>query len=163
MVPEMRVGTGYDVHRLVEGRPLFLGGVRIEHERGLEGYSDADALLHAVMDALLGAAGLEDIGHHFPPGDERFRNASSVRLLAEVGAIIASDRWAVVNIDTTVLAEQPKLAPHLPAMKRIIGETLGLAEGRIGLKATTNERLGFIGRGEGIAAIAVALLARLEQ
>ncbi len=159
----VRVGTGYDVHRLVKGRPLVLGGVTIPHETGLEGHSDADALLHAVMDALLGAAGLEDIGHHFPPDDERFLNASSLGLLATVRSLVEDAGWSVVNVDSTVVAERPKLAPHLPAMRRAIGEVLGLSEREVGIKATTNEGLGFVGRREGIAAIAVALLARREE
>lgn len=162
MIPEMRVGTGYDIHRLVAGRPLFLGGVEIAHDRGLEGYSDADTLLHAIMDALLGAAGLEDIGHHFPPGDERFRNASSLKLLCEVRRLLAQKGWQVVNVDSTVIAEQPKISPHLAKMKKNIGDTLGIDESSVGIKATTNEKLGFLGRCEGIAAMAVALLARLE-
>ncbi len=158
----MRVGIGYDVHRLVEGRSLVLGGVAIPHEVGLEGHSDADALLHAVMDALLGAAGLDDIGHHFPPGDDRFRGISSRELLAEVRRLVEGAGWRVVNVDSTVVAERPKLAPHLPGMKQAIGETLGLAQSRVGIKATTNEGLGFLGRQEGIAAMAVALIARRE-
>lgn len=163
MVPAIRVGTGYDVHRLVEGRPLVLGGVTIQHESGLEGHSDADALIHAIMDALLGAAGLEDIGHHFPPSDERFRNASSLGLLATVRTLVEEAGWSVVNVDSTVVAERPKLAPYVALMKRAIGEVLGLSEREIGIKATTNEGLGFAGRREGIAAMAVALLARREE
>lgn len=163
MAGEMRVGTGYDVHRLVEGRPLHLGGVRIEHDRGLEGYSDADVLLHAIMDALLGAAALGDIGHHFPSGEERYRNASSLKLLAEVRSMLRAAGWCVVNVDSTVIAERPRLAPHLGTMKKAIGETLGIAEAAVGIKATTNERLGFVGRGEGIVAMAVALLARQDE
>ena len=160
----MRVGIGYDVHRLVEGRSLVLGGVAIPHEVGLEGHSDADALLHAVMDALLGAAGLDDIGHHFPPGDDRFRGISSRELLAEVRRLVEGAGWRVVNVDSTVVAERPKLAPHLPEMKQAIGETLGLAQSgeEVGIKATTNEGLGFLGRQEEIAAMAVALIARRE-
>ncbi len=158
----LRVGTGYDVHRLVEGRPLFVGGVRIEHERGLEGHSDADVLLHAVMDALLGAAGLGDIGQQFPPGDERFRGASSLTLLATVRSLLERAGWCVLNVDSTVVAERPKLAPHLASMRRAMGEALGISEGQIGIKATTNEGLGSLGREEGIAAISVALLARRE-
>ena len=159
----IRVGTGYDVHRLVEGRPLVLGGVVIQHELGLDGHSDGDALLHAVMDALLGAAGLEDIGHHFPPGDERFRNASSLRLLATVRSLVEEAGWNVVNVDSTVVAERPKLAPYLPLMKGAIAKVLGISEREVGIKATTNEGLGFAGRHEGIAAMAVALLVRREE
>ncbi len=163
MAAQMRVGMGYDTHRLVVGRPLVLGGVRMDHTRGLEGFSDADALLHAIMDAMLGGAGLDDIGHHFPPGDERFRNASSLKLLGVVRSLVEQAGWLVVNVDSTVLAERPKLAPYVPAMKRAIGEVLGVSEGQVGIKATTNEGLGFVGRGEGIAAMAVVLLARQEE
>jgi 2-C-methyl-D-erythritol 2,4-cyclodiphosphate synthase len=158
----MRVGTGYDVHRLVAGRPLVLGGVTIPHELGLDGHSDADALLHAVMDALLGAAGMEDIGHLFPPEDQRFKNASSLGLLAEVAKRIGQAGWKVANVDSTVIAERPKLAPHLGSMKEAISGILRLETSRIGIKATTNEGLGFAGRREGIAAMAVALLVRRE-
>lgn len=157
---EMRVGTGYDVHRMVAGRRLVLGGVHIPHDRGLEGHSDADALLHAIMDALLGAAGLKDIGHYFPNDDERFKDASSLKLLAEVRRLLATEGWMVINVDSTVIAEQPKLSPYLGDMKRAVGETLGIAEAAVGIKATTNEKMGFLGRGEGIAAMAVVLLAR---
>jgi 2-C-methyl-D-erythritol 2,4-cyclodiphosphate synthase len=159
----IRVGTGYDVHRFVDGRPLFLGGVAIPHDRGLEGHSDADALLHAIMDSLLGAAGLDDIGHQFPPADERFRDASSLKLLASVWDLVGHAGWQVVNVDSTVIAERPKIASFLPSMKKAIGDALGISEREIGIKATTNEGLGFVGRGEGIAAIAVALLVRREQ
>ncbi len=163
MAVEFRVGTGYDVHRLTPGRPLVLGGVRIEHERGLEGWSDADVLLHAIMDALLGAAGMGDIGQQFPPGDERFRNVPSLKLLEAVRSLIDGAGWRVVNVDSSVLAERPALAPHVAAMKRVIGETLGIEAAQVGIKATTNEGLGFAGRQEGIAAIAVALLSRQEE
>ncbi len=159
----LRVGTGYDVHRLARGRPLILGGVAIQHERGLDGFSDADVMVHAIMDALLGAAGLGDIGQQFPPGDERFWNASSLRLLAAVRALVEGAGWHVVNVDSTVVAERPKLAPHMALMKKRLSETLGISDGQVGIKATTNEGLGFVGRGEGIAAIAVALLARQEE
>ncbi len=163
MNADIRVGMGYDVHRLEMGRPLVLGGVPIPHDLGLEGHSDADALLHALMDALLGAAGLEDIGHHFPPGDERFRDASSLKLLAEVRSLIEAAGWRVVNVDSTVVAERPKLAPHLPRMKQAIGQVLDIPTGAVGIKATTNEGLGFAGRQEGVAAMAVALLARQDE
>lgn len=159
---DVRVGIGYDVHRLAPGRSLVLGGVTIPSDLGLEGHSDADALLHAVMDAILGAAGLEDIGHHFPPGDERFLGASSRGLLEEVRHLVERAGWQVINIDTTVVAERPKLAPYLRAMKVAIGESLRVDESRVGIKATTNEGLGALGRGEGIAAMAVALLSRRE-
>ena len=162
MAAHIRVGIGYDSHRLVEGRPLMLGGVRLQYHLGLEGYSDADALLHAVMDAMLGAAGLADIGHHFPPGDERFRDASSIVLLRTVRSMLAEAGWGVVNVDSTVVAERPRLASYLPSMRRTMSEALGIPEGQVGIKATTNEGLGFIGRGEGIAAMAVVLLAPQE-
>lgn len=157
-VIRLRVGTGYDVHRLVEGRRLLLGGVGIEHSRGLEGHSDADVLLHAVMDALLGAAGLGDIGQHFPPGDERYRDASSLVLLGTVRSMVEEAGWCVANVDSTLVAEEPRLAPHMPAMRAAVGSALGIGCEQVGIKATTNEGLGFVGRGEGIAAIAVALL-----
>ncbi len=163
MAFEMRAGIGYDVHRLVQGRPLVLGGVRIEHPLGLEGHSDADVLLHAVMDALLGAAGLGDIGCHFPPNDERFRNAPSLGLMATVRSLLEQAGWRVVNVDSTLVAERPRVSPFLPAMKRAVAEALGISEGQVGIKATTNEGMGFAGRGEGIAAMAVALLASREE
>lgn len=163
MAMQVRVGTGYDAHRLVEGRPLYLGGVRIEHDLGLDGHSDADVLLHAIMDALLGAAGLPDIGHHFPPTDERYRDASSLKLLGVVRSVVARAGWQVVNVDSTVVAEQPRLSPYIAAMRAAIGKTLGIAEGQVGIKATTNEGLGFVGRGEGIVAMAVALIAPREE
>lgn len=156
--PGTRVGLGYDVHRLTPGRRLVLGGVEIDGALGLAGHSDADVLLHAVMDALLGAAGLSDIGHYFPPDDDRFRDASSLELLRQVTDMIHADGWRVGNLDATLIAEQPRLAPYMPQMKRLVSATLGISEARIGIKATTNEGLGALGRGEGIAAFAVALL-----
>lgn len=158
----MRVGIGYDVHRLVAGLPLTVGGVRIEHSHGLEGHSDADVLIHAIMDALLGAAGLPDIGHHFPPGDERYRGASSLHLMAAVRRLLEQEGWKVANLDSTLVAESPRMAPHLASMKQAIGAVLGLSEAGIGIKATTNEGMGFLGRREGIAAMAVALIERAE-
>jgi 2-C-methyl-D-erythritol 2,4-cyclodiphosphate synthase len=157
---EMRVGIGYDVHRLATGRALVLGGVTIPAERGLLGHSDADVALHAIMDAILGAAALGDIGEHFPPGDPAYRGIASRELLARVRDLVADAGWAVVNIDCTIVAERPKIAPHTAAMRAAIGETLGIASDRIGIKATTNEGIGFIGREEGIAALAVAALRR---
>ena len=148
------------MHPLEAGRRLVLGGVEIAHERGLAGHSDADVLLHAISDAVLGAAGQGDIGLHFPPSDERWRDASSLDLLARVVAIAQADGWSVVNVDATVIAERPRIAPHVPLMRRLIAARLGVAEGDVGVKATTNERLGFLGREEGIAAMAVALLKR---
>jgi len=157
---DWRIGQGYDVHPLTEGRRLVLGGVEIAHERGLAGHSDADALLHAIADAVLGAAGLGDIGAHFPPSDERWRDASSLDLLERVAALAGEAGWRVVNVDATVIAEQPRIAPHAPLMRERIAARLGVTEGDVGVKATTNERLGFLGREEGIAAMAVALLKR---
>jgi 2-C-methyl-D-erythritol 2,4-cyclodiphosphate synthase len=155
-----RVGIGYDVHRLVPDRPLVLGGVTIPAARGLLGHSDADVALHAIMDALLGAAALGDIGQHFPPDDPAYANSDSRRLLARVRDLLAAAGWQVVNIDCTIVAERPQIAPHVAAMRAAIGTALGLASDCIGIKATTNEGIGFIGREEGIAALAVALISR---
>ncbi len=155
---ERRVGIGYDVHRLASGRKLVLGGVAIPYELGLLGHSDADVLTHAICDALLGASGLGDIGVHFPDADERYRGISSLQLLEEVVRLVREAGCAPVNVDATVIAERPKLMPHLPAMKEALGRVLGLPPDRIGLKATTTEGLGALGRGEGIAAIAVSLI-----
>lgn len=153
----IRVGIGYDVHAFAAGRRLVLGGVEIPSERGLIGHSDADVLLHAVMDALLGAAGLGDIGVRFPPSDPQWRDADSRVLLADVGAAIAAD-FEIVHIDTTVVAEQPKIGPHRTAIQAAIAETLGIEPTRVNVKASTNERMGFVGREEGIAALAVATI-----
>lgn len=155
-----RIGQGYDIHRFSAERPLVLGGVRIRESGGLLGHSDADVLVHAVMDALLGAAGCEDIGHYFPDTDERFLGARSIALLTEVGRIIAEKGYAVGNIDSTVLAEAPKISPHIGKMKKNIAEALHISEERITIKATTNEKLGAVGRQEGIASLASALLYR---
>lgn len=154
----LRVGIGYDVHQLVTGRRLVLGGVEIPSTRGLLGHSDADVLLHAVMDALLGAAGLPDIGSHFPNTDPRYKDSNSLELLRQVRTLLHTHGWAIGNIDVSIIAEQPKLAPHLPRMRERIAHALEIAPQQIGLKATTNETIGFVGRGEGIAAVAVALL-----
>ncbi len=151
-------GIGWDVHRLAEGRSLVLGGVRLEHDRGLLGHSDADVLTHAVMDALLGAAGLGDIGEHFPDSDERFAGADSLALLREVVALLG-DR-EILHVDTTVLMERPKLAPHKAAIRDALSGALGVAPDRVNVKATTGERMGFVGREEGVAALAVATLSR---
>lgn len=159
----MYVGFGYDVHRLVEGRPLVLGGVQIPHSHGLLGHSDADVLLHALMDALLGAAGLPDIGHHFPDTDERFRGANSLVLLGEVRAILAAEGLRAHNVDVSLVAERPKIAPHVAAMRANIAQALGLDERRVGIKATTNEGLGFVGQQEGMCAYAVATVVPLES
>lgn len=153
-----RVGIGYDVHRLVPGAPLMLGGVRLEHTHGLDGHSDADVLLHAIIDALLGAAGLGDIGQQFPPGDPRYRGISSLVLLECTAGLLRERGWTVVNLDSSAIAEQPRINPHVAAMRRAIAGALGIAEDAVGIKATTNEGLGFAGRQEGIAAFAVALV-----
>jgi 2-C-methyl-D-erythritol 2,4-cyclodiphosphate synthase len=154
----MRVGIGVDFHRFAPGRKLFLGGIEILWELGLLGHSDADVLLHAICDALLGAAALGDIGKHFPDTDPRYKDISSVKLLAEVHRQIREAGFAIENIDATVIAQAPKLAPYIPAMREKIAQTLGLAPSQISLKATTPEGLGALGRSEGIAAWAVALL-----
>ncbi|MBQ9417723.1 MAG: 2-C-methyl-D-erythritol 2,4-cyclodiphosphate synthase [Bacteroidales bacterium] len=154
----MRVGTGYDVHALGEGLPLWMGGVRIAHSHGLVGHSDADVLLHAVCDALLGAAALGDIGQHFPDTDERYRGISSLKLLAEVGRLLGESGYTVGNIDATIVAQAPKMAPHIPAMRANIAQTLGIGIEQVSVKATTTEHLGFEGRQEGISAQAIALL-----
>jgi 2-C-methyl-D-erythritol 2,4-cyclodiphosphate synthase len=158
MSDAMRVGIGYDVHRFVEGRPLILGGVELPHALGLAGHSDADVLLHAIADALLGAAGLGDIGRHFPPDDPQFAGIDSAILLERVAALLARDDWRIANIDSTVIAERPRINPAVPRMRERIAAALGIAASQVGVKATTNEQLGFVGREEGIAAIAVALL-----
>jgi len=154
----MRVGIGYDIHRFQEGRRLLLGGVEIEGEKGLGGHSDADVLLHAITDALLGAAGLSDIGHFFPPDDPTFAGIDSRELLARTVQMIGPLGYAVGNVDATVIAERPRLASYIKAMRQRIAETLEIDESRVSVKATTNEGLGDIGRGEGVAALAVALL-----
>ncbi len=154
----MRVGQGFDVHALVEGRKLVIGGVQIPHYKGLEGHSDADVLLHAVCDALLGAAGLGDIGKHFPDTDERYRGADSRGLLRSVAAEVRKAGFKVVNVDATILAQAPRMAPHMAKMAANIAADLGIAEGSVNVKATTTEQLGFLGRGEGIAAQAIALI-----
>ncbi|UCD63240.1 MAG: 2-C-methyl-D-erythritol 2,4-cyclodiphosphate synthase [Candidatus Zixiibacteriota bacterium] len=155
----MRVGHGFDVHPLVKGRELILGGVKIPSERGLGGHSDADVLLHAVMDALLGAAGLPDIGQQFPPSDEKYKDADSAALLAEVLSMVRDAGFNVIlNVDAILIAQEPKLAPYIPQMKSRLAEILGIEESRVGLKATTTERMGFVGRGEGIAASAICLV-----
>lgn len=154
----MRIGHGYDVHRLVEGRRLILGGVEIPHDTGLLGHSDADVLIHAIMDALLGAAALPDIGNQFPDSDPAYQGADSRVLLRRVRELLSGEGYQVGNIDATVVAQAPKLAPHLPQMCRNIAEDLGLAVSQINIKATTEEHLGFTGAREGIAAHAVCLL-----
>ena len=155
-----RIGQGFDVHALVPGRRLVVGGVEIAYERGLLGHSDGDVLLHAICDALLGAAGLGDIGRHFPDTDERYRGADSVELLREVGARVRALGWQIGNVDATVIAQAPKMAPHIPAMVQAIAGALDLQPAQVNVKAKTTERLGFTGRGEGIAAEAIASLQR---
>lgn len=157
---DIRVGQGFDVHALVEGRLLILGGVTIPYERGLLGHSDADALLHALCDALLGAAALGDIGRHFPDTDPAWRGADSRDLLRAVAAKVRAAGFAIGNVDATIVAQAPRMAPHIPAMVANIAADLGIAPDRVNVKAKTTERLGFTGRGEGIAAEAVALLLR---
>ena len=159
----MRIGMGYDVHRLVENRPLVLGGVEIPHSLGLLGHSDADVQLHAVMDALLGAAALGDIGKHFPDTDERYRGISSLRLLAQVGELLQQEKYVIENIDATVIAQRPKLRPHIDRMEQNIADTLGIEKSQVNVKATTEEHLGFTGREEGIAANAVCLLSTIYE
>ncbi len=154
----IRMGQGYDVHRLVEGRKLILGGVEVAHEKGLLGHSDADVLVHAICDALLGAAALGDIGRRFPDTDEKYRGISSLSLLAEVGKMLSAMECEINNIDATVIADTPKLAPYIDTMRRKIADTLGIGTGAVSIKATTQEGLGFAGRCEGIAATAVAVI-----
>ena len=153
-----RVGQGYDVHALVPGRRLIIGGVEIAHDRGLLGHSDADVLLHSITDALLGAAGLGDIGRHFPDTDERWRGADSLLLMAQAMASVRAGGWELGNVDATVVAQAPRMAPHIAAMITAISGALGVEPGCVNIKAKTTERLGFAGRGEGIEAQAVALL-----
>jgi 2-C-methyl-D-erythritol 2,4-cyclodiphosphate synthase len=157
---QLRIGNGYDIHRLVPGRPLILGGQRLTHPDGLglDGHSDADVLVHALMDALLGAAALGDIGLHFPPEDAQWKGADSLVLLEHVVALVRERGWEVINLDAVVVAERPKLKPHITAMQAAIAARMGLASDQVGIKATTNERLGPEGREEGIACHAVALL-----
>jgi 2-C-methyl-D-erythritol 2,4-cyclodiphosphate synthase len=154
----MRIGQGFDIHVLVPGRKLIIGGVEIAYERGLAGHSDADVLLHAICDALLGAAGLGDIGTHFPDTDPQYRGVDSRVLLRSVGRLVKASSMLVANIDATIIAQAPKMAPHIPRMRENIAQDLGLAVGAVNVKAKTAERLGAVGRGEGIAAEAVALL-----
>jgi 2-C-methyl-D-erythritol 2,4-cyclodiphosphate synthase len=154
----MRVGQGFDVHAFIGGRKLVIGGVEIPHEKGLEGHSDADVLLHAICDALLGAAGLGDIGQHFPDHDPKYAGIDSRRLLTDVAKKIRTLSFRIVNVDATILAQAPRMAPHIPRMIGNIAADLGLAPAAINVKATTTERLGFLGRGDGIAAQAVVLI-----
>jgi 2-C-methyl-D-erythritol 2,4-cyclodiphosphate synthase len=154
----MTAGIGYDSHRLIDGRRLVIGGVEVPHERGLDGHSDADVLAHAVIDALLGAAGLGDIGEHFPDTDERWRDADSIALLEAAVAMVAGRGLAIENVDCTVIMEAPRLGPHRAEIRASLARALGVTPTRVNVKATTGERMGFVGRGEGVAALAVASL-----
>jgi 2-C-methyl-D-erythritol 2,4-cyclodiphosphate synthase len=159
----MRIGQGFDVHALVAGRKLVIGGVEIPHEKGLDGHSDADVLLHAVCDALIGAAALGDIGTHFPDTDARYKGIDSRRLLREVALLLARRNWQVVNVDATIIAQAPKMAPFIGRMRENIAADLNIGADEVSVKAKTTERLGFTGRGEGIAAEAVALIAERRR
>jgi 2-C-methyl-D-erythritol 2,4-cyclodiphosphate synthase len=159
----MRIGHGYDVHQLVTGRKLILGGVEVPYAKGLLGHSDADVLLHAICDAILGAIGEGDIGRHFPDSDPAYKGISSVKLLRQVMTLAESKGYVMGNVDATIVAQRPKLAPHIPAMKSVIAEALECDPDRVNVKATTTEELGFAGRGEGVAAYAVVLMADKEM
>lgn len=159
----MRVGMGYDVHKLVEGRDLILGGVKIPYEKGLLGHSDADVLLHAISDALLGAAALGDIGKHFPDTDPQYKGADSLKLLEHVGKLLEEKLYVIGNIDATIIAQRPKMAPHIPQMRENIARALGIEVDQVNVKATTEEGLGFTGTGEGISSQAIALLHTIEN
>lgn len=158
---KIRVGLGYDVHRLVEGRELWLGGVKIEHTLGLDGHSDADVAIHALCDAILGAAALRDIGYHFPPSDNKFKGIDSKLLLAEVVKILKEKGYKVGNADITICAERPKINPHIPSMIKTLAPIMEVEEGEVSIKATTTEKLGFVGKEEGIAAHAVVLIEKI--
>ena len=160
---KMRVGIGYDVHPLTPERRLVLGGIDIPFELGLKGWSDADALTHAIIDALLGAAALGDIGSHFPPGEPEYQDISSMTLLERVRDKLAENSWQIVNIDATIAAERPKLSDFIDQMRRQLSQALGIALGQVSVKASTSDRLGFIGRGEGIAAAAITLIAGISD
>lgn len=159
----MRVGLGYDVHKLVESRDLILGGVQIPYEKGLLGHSDADVLVHAIMDALLGAAALGDIGKHFPDTDERYKGISSMELLAHVGNLLEEHLYFIENIDATIIAQRPKMAPHIETMRKNVAEVLGIEVEQVNIKATTEEGLGFTGSGEGISSQAICAIERLTN
>lgn len=159
---KLRIGNGFDVHAFAGGRPLVIGGVTIPHDRGLEGHSDADVLLHAVADAILGALALGDLGKHFPDSDPKWKNADSRRLLREVAGLAIAQRWRIGNVDTTIVAQAPRLAPHVATMRANIAADLGCDVGNVSVKATTTERLGFAGREEGIAALATVLLEAMQ-
>ena len=157
----MRVGLGYDVHKLVEGRDLILGGVKIPYEKGLLGHSDADVIVHAIMDALLGAAALGDIGQHFPDTDPKYEGISSIALLEHVGKLLEENNYIIENIDATIIAQKPKMMPHLPQMRENVAKALGIEVNQVSIKATTEEGLGFTGSKQGIAAHCVCLLERI--
>lgn len=159
----MRIGHGYDSHRFAAGRRLVLGGVEIPSEKGLDGHSDADAVAHAVTDALLGAAGLGDIGQHFPPDDPAYRDADSLQLLARAVRLLEGQNYQVVNVDVTVVAEHPQIGPHAPAMRERISAVLDIAPEHVSVKGKSNEGMGWIGRGEGVAVLAVALIDRMQE
>lgn len=158
---KIRVGLGYDVHRLVEGRELWLGGVKIEHSLGLDGHSDADVAIHALCDAILGAATMRDIGYHFPPSDNKYKNIDSKLLLKDVVKIVKEKGYKIGNIDITICAERPKINPHIPAMINTLAPILEIEEDEVSIKATTTEKLGFVGKEEGIAAHAVVLIEKI--
>lgn len=158
----MRIGIGYDSHRFAEGRPLILGGIEIPFDKGLSGHSDADAVCHAITDAMLGAAALGDIGTHFPPSEERWKNADSTELLRLANVLLEERGYQVVNVDVTVICEAPKIGPHVAAMRERIAAVLGIGAKHISIKGKTNEGMGWIGRGEGIATIATVLIATVE-
>ncbi len=162
MITDIRIGHGYDVHRFTEGRPLMLGGICVPHNKGLLGHSDADVLLHALMDAMLGALALGDIGKHFPDTDEAYRGADSLSLLKHVNALIHQNGYCLHNADVTVIAQEPKLAPHIESMRKTIAEALNCSVGSISVQATTTEKLGFEGRCEGISCHAVCLVKNLS-
>lgn len=159
----MRIGSGYDVHRLCEDRPLIIGGVTIPYELGLLGHSDADVLLHAIMDSLLGAAALGDIGRHFPDTDDSYKNISSLELLKKVKELVEDKLYFVENIDATIIAQKPKMAPHIPEMIKNIADVLGISEDQVNIKATTEEGLGFTGEGKGISANSICLLTSVDN
>ncbi len=163
MSSKMRVGIGYDVHPLASGRRLVLGGIDIPFDKGLSGWSDADVLTHAIIDALLGAAALGDIGSHFPPGEPQYKDISSLALLKGVRDELVENSWQIVNVDATIVAEQPKLRDFIDQIRQQLSQTLGLALGQVSVKASTSAQLGFVGRGEGIAACAVALIESISD
>jgi 2-C-methyl-D-erythritol 2,4-cyclodiphosphate synthase len=160
---DIRVGFGFDVHQLKEGRSFFLGGVKLEHTKGPLGHSDADVLIHAICDALLGAANLRDIGFHFPDTNEKYKGIDSKKLLREVIELLATKNYSVINIDATVVLEKPKINPHITAMQEALAACMNIDIDRISIKATTNEKMGYVGREEGIAAYAVTLIKRIEN